>query len=348
MQLTNEQTQLIREHIDEFPDLIELTRKIFDNPSLDGRCKEGRAVRKWLAENNIEYKTTRRERAEEINFSEDQKAFIMDQTELGLSSLRIAELLFPDRELTPLSKECRSVLEVIQERNPDFLPSTSASLTDYCPPKATGRIVKRINDATGLNLDESKLNRQYQICVEKLGINLNNSRFVKIINNYPDRSDRELFEQEFVRLTWDKPDLTADEINLYLNVCKEIINLEVISKHLNKLNEMFDVADDQAEMTVRLAEIIKTKSSEYHQCETRIENLTKKLQGDRATRMQSKQKENASILSLVQLFQEEEERKNMVRMANMQKLIVKKEAERLESMAEWKARWMGVSKDNVI
>ena len=34
-----------------------------------------------------------------------------------------------------------------------------------------------------------------------------------------------LFEHEFVRLTWDKPDLTADEINLYLNVCKEVINL---------------------------------------------------------------------------------------------------------------------------
>ena len=72
----------------------------------------------------------------------------------------------------------------------------------------------------------------------------------------------------FVRLTWDKPDLTADEINLYLNVCKEVINLEVVSSHLNKLNDMFDVADDQQEMSIRLAEIIKAKSSEYHQCES--------------------------------------------------------------------------------
>lgn len=168
------------------------------------------------------------------------------------------------------------------------------------------------------------------------------------MNNYLDVSDRELFEQEFVRLTWDKPDLTADEINLYLNVCKEIINLEVVSKHLNKLNDMFDIADDQTEMSVRLAEIIKAKSSEYHQCEGRIENLTKKLQGDRGERMKNKTKDNASILSIVQMFQEKEERDNMVRIAEMQKLTVKKEAERLEGMSEWKARILGIGQDDVI
>ena len=159
---------------------------------------------------------------------------------------------------------------------------------------------------------------------------------------------RELFEQEFIRLTWDKPDITADEINLYLNVCKEIINLEVVSKHLNKLNELFDEANDQSDMTNRLSEIIKSKSGEYHQCETRIENLTKKLQGDRAERMKSKGKENASILSIVQLFQEQDERNNMVRIAEMQKELVREEAHRLEGMSEWRARVLGVNMDDVI
>jgi Skp family chaperone for outer membrane proteins len=133
-----------------------------------------------------------------------------------------------------------------------------------------------------------------------------------------------------------------------MNVCKEIINLEVVSKHLNKLNDMFDVTHDQEDMSVRLAEIIKAKSAEYHQCETRIENLTKKLQGDRSSRMQSKQKENASILALVQFFQDEEERVNMVKIAEMQKQLVADEATRLEGMDEWKARILGISKENVI
>jgi hypothetical protein len=298
----------------------------------------------------MKFSTARREKKEDIVFSEQQKQFIVEQANSGLSSLAIAELLFPKQEIKPLSMEQRAVFSLMREINPDYNPSqdTDAVLSSYVAPKAAVRVVKKINDATGNIFEEDKINRQHRICVEKLTINLNNSRFVKIMNNYTVKDDRELFEQEFIRLTWDKPDLTPDEINLYMNVCKEIINLEVISKHLNKLNDMFDIANDQEEMSIRLAEIIKAKSSEYHQCETRIENLTKKLQGDRSSRMQSKHKENASLLALVQFFQDEEERNNMVHIAEMQKQLVSDEANRLERMDEWKARILGVSKYDVI
>lgn len=349
MTLSDEQKQWLRKEFVTTTDVNILTKKLFNDESLDARNKEGILVRDFLIEEGVEYKTRRKPKKQEIKFTKEQGALICDQAEMGLSSLRIAELLFPDREVKNLGMEQRSVLKYLQEINPDIIPSQdSGALNSYIAPKSSSRIVKKINDATGLGLDDAKLNRQYQICVERLGINLNNSRFLKIINNYLDQSDRELFEQEFVRLTWDKPDLTADEINLYLNVCKEIINLEVISKHLNKLNDMFDVADDQQEMSVRLAEIIKAKSSEYHQCENRIENLTKKLQGDRAERMKRKNTENASILSIVHLFQEKEERDNMVRMAEMQKQLVKEEAENLENMDSWFARVIGIHKDDAI
>ena len=349
MDLREEQKKFLLDNSKKIHDLNILTQKCFKNEDLDGRTKEGRAVRKFLVENDIEFKTKFKGKQDPIVFSKEQKEFIIQQAKDSLSSLEIAKLLFPDKRVSPLSLEQRAVLSVIREVNPDIMPSKDAGALDsYVAPKAVSRIVKKINDATGLNLEESKLNRQYQICIERLGVHLNNSRFLKIMNNYLDVSDRELFEQEFIRLTWDKPDLTADEINLYLNVCKEIINLEVVSKHLNKLNDMFDIADDQTEMSVRLAEIIKAKSSEYHQCEGRIENLTKKLQGDRSERMKARTKENASILSIVQLFQEKEERDNMVRIAEMQKATIKKEAERLEGMAEWKARILGISQDDVI
>lgn len=349
MELTEEQEKFLLENSKKINDLNVLTKKCFDDESIDGRSKQGRLVRKFLLDNEINFNTSFKGKKDPIELSDEQKEFTIKQAEDGLSSLEIAKLLFPKKRVTPLSLEQRAVLQVIRDVNPDIMPSKDGeALHSYVGPKATSRIVKKINEATGQNFDESKLNRQYQICVERLGVHLNNSRFLKIMNNYLDVSDRILFEQELVRLTWDKPDLTADEINLYLNVCKEIINLEVVSKHLNKLNDMFDVADDQTEMSVRLAEIIKAKSSEYHQCENRIENLTKKLQGDRSERMKNKTKDNASILSIVQMFQEKEERDNMVRIAEMQKETIKKEAERLEGMAEWKARILGISQDDVI
>ena len=59
-------------------------------------------------------------------------------------------------------------------------------------------------------------------------------------------------------------------------------------------------------------------------------------------------KENASFLSIVQLFQEEEERKTMAHIAEMQKQTVREEADRLETMSEWKARILGISKDDAI
>lgn len=349
MKLSSEQEEFLLQEAPKINDLNILTQKCWNNDSLDGRSKEGRLVKEFLVQNNLKFATTKRKKAKSISFSKEQKEFILNEAERGLSSFKIAELVFPDIEIKPLSAEQRAVLACIQEVNPDYIPTQdSAALSDYLAPKSRPRIVKKINDATGLELDETKLNRQYQICIDKLGINLNNSRFLKIINNYLDKKDRELFEQEFVRLTWDKPDLTADEINLYLNVCKEIINLEVVSGHLNKLNDMFDVADDQTEMTVRLAEIIKTKSAEYHQCETRIENLTKKLQGDRAERMKKREKENASFLAIVHMFQEKQERDNMVRIAEMQKETIRKEAERLEGLPEWRARVLGIGQDEII
>lgn len=350
MNLTDEQKQKVQTAFAQSPDLNEIVKYVFDNPLLDGRSKEGREIRKYMVTAGMKFNTARREKKEDIVFTPQQQQFIVDQANLGLSSLAIAELLFPKQEIKPLSMEQRAVFALMREINPDYNPSqdTNAVLSSYVAPKAVVRVIKKINDATGSTFDEEKINRQHRICVDKLTINLNNSRFVKIMNNYTVRDDRDLFEQEFIRLTWDKPDLTSDEINLYMNVCKEIINLEVISKHLNKLNDMFDIANDQEEMSVRLAEIIKAKSSEYHQCETRIENLTKKLQGDRSSRMQSKHKENASILAIVQFFQDEEERNNMVKIAEMQKQLVSEEANRLEGMEEWKARILGISKDHVI
>jgi hypothetical protein len=348
-ELTKDQEEFIFKNHKLIKDLNLLTQRCFNDDSLDGRTKQGKLIRTFLVKNNLEYKTSKHVKVDSVEFTESQKHFIIQSAEQGMSSFAIAELIFPDKEIKKLGAEQRAVLEHIRSINENFIPSQeSGLLTTYSPPKTYPRLIKKVFDSTGFQLDESKMSRGQRNCLDKLSINLSNSRLIKIINNYTSKDDRNLFEEEFTRLTWDKPDLTADELNLYMNVCKEIINLEVISKHLNKLNDLFDDAQDQDEMTVKLAEIIKAKSGEYHQCEGRIEALTKKLQGDRSERMKNKQRENASILSLVQMFQDEEERKNMVRMADMQKKLVKEEAEHLEGMSAFKARVLGISQEDVL
>ena len=103
MELTEEQRQFLRENASKVPNLIDLTKQCFKDNSLDGRSKEGRAVRKFLVENSIDFRTTSRPPAEIIEFTDEQCEFIIQQAETGLSSLEIAKIVFPSRNVKPLS-----------------------------------------------------------------------------------------------------------------------------------------------------------------------------------------------------------------------------------------------------
>jgi phage gpG-like protein len=350
MELTEDQKQLIRDQAPVVNDLTQLTRLVFpEDGNIDGRSKQGRLVRAFLADQEIEYETKHIYPKEDIILTQEQKEFISQSCLDGMSCNQITSILYPELRNPQVSKEYSTILEYIHGQDAlQIHPSESAVNRKYSPPKAVSKIIKKINDCCQKQIDESKLSIGERKAIESLGSFLASPRFIQVINNYNSQDDRDLFEAEFVRATWDKPDLSSDEINLYINVCMDYIHLKNIQNAINKLNRMFDDAEDQQDLTVRLAELLKTKSEEYNQCEKRMESLIQKLQGDRSKRISSMHKQNASILSLVQLFQEEEERKVMVKIAQLQKKAAKKEAENIESMPDWKARVLGVSKEDVI
>ena len=123
---------------------------------------------------------------------------------------------------------------------------------------------------------------------------------------------------------------------------------EEIEQQKQKLNLMFDDTEGQNDLTMRLTEMLKTKAEEYNQCINRIDKMLAKLNGERAKRVANQQQRNASIISLVQLFQDEEERKLMIRMAEMQKKLVRREADEIEKMPDWKARVLGISREDAM
>ena len=55
-----------------------------------------------------------------------------------------------------------------------------------------------------------------------------------------------------------------------------------------------------------------------------------------------------ALLNLVELFQEEKERKLMIQIAELQKEAVEEEVSEIENMPEWKARVLGISKEDVL
>ena len=349
MKLTQEQKDFISQNCMLISDLIELTRRTFNDDTLDGRTKEGRAVRKFLVDNNLTYSTTEKQKREDIEFSQEQKEFIIQYAREGMSAYEISKIIFPDINITNLTKEVTEVAKFIEDIDQRLLhPDESAMNNQYFAPKSSSRVIKKINDYCQEDLNEKELNRQELDNVESTLKFLAAPRFIQVINTYSANDDRVLFEAEYIRSVWDKPDLTSDELNLYINVCMDYIHLKNISRAIDKLNRMFEDCEDQQDMTVRLAELLKTKSEEYNQCEKRQETLIARLNGDRKERIKNKHRDNASILSLVRVFQNESDRKRMVEMAEKQKLLIKKEADELERMDMWKARVLGISKDESI
>lgn len=349
IKLTDEQQKYIDDNYKETPNLLELTQAVFMDTTLDGRSKEGRAVREYMAAKDYKYKTSKHPKVKGVNLNADQKEFILQNVDAGMKAFEIATLLFDGRRITPLSKETLTVANFISKHAPEEVHHEDTALGEkYKPAKDLGAIIEKVNSCADQNFSEEKLTVQVRKGLETLLGFLKAPRLVQTINNYTNKNHRDLFEAEFIRATWDKPDLTSDEVNLYINVCIDYVNLMNIQKAVDKLNHMFEQCEDQREMTVRLAELLKTKSEEYNQCEKRMESLITRLNGDRAKRVQNKHQQNASILSLVQLFQEEEEREVMVKIAEMQKELVAEEANELESMPDWKARVLGLRKEDVI
>lgn len=349
IELTDEQKDFIDNNYIKIPNLNELTCTVFMGENLDGRTKEGRAVREYMAQKDYKYKTTKKQKVPDIKLTDAHKEFILAQADGTMKAFDIVKLLFPEKDLTPLSKETIVVADFLKNNLPEEMnPKDSALGEKYKPIDSFDQIIETVNRVTNQDLDKNRMQMNVKKGLEALIRFLKSPRLIQTVGNYTDKEDRELFEAEFIRATWDKADLTSDELNLYINVCIDYINLKNIQKAVDKLNHMFDSCEDQQDMTVRLAELLKTKSEEYNQCEKRMESLITRLNGDRAKRVQNKQHANASILNLVQLFQEEEERKVMVKIAEMQREVIAEEAGNLESMPDWKARVLGLRKDDVI
>ena len=75
-QLTEQQKAYIDANHKKIPDLIELTRKVFEDDSLDGRTKEGKLVREYLVECGFKYNTTKKKKAKRIILDEEQQVFL--------------------------------------------------------------------------------------------------------------------------------------------------------------------------------------------------------------------------------------------------------------------------------
>ena len=94
MNLTDEQKAVTLNMFNDDPNIINITKKVFKDDSLDGRSKEGRAVSKFLAENGLRAKTTKRPKSEDVTLTEEQVEKVLEMEGEGFNTSQIADVLF--------------------------------------------------------------------------------------------------------------------------------------------------------------------------------------------------------------------------------------------------------------
>ena len=97
-----------------------------------------------------------------------------------------------------------------------------------------------------------------------------------------------------------------------------------------------------------LVEAINTAQTEYNQCVNRQNKLLESLKEKRSDKLKKQLQENASILNLVEMWKEEESRKQLIQLTELRKKTLKDEMEKLSGMDEVRARIMGLTDDEAL
>jgi hypothetical protein len=361
--LTEQHQQKIKEIVAAKPDstLSEITAFAFDNNDIDSRSKEGRAVKQFLLDNNLTYKNTSVTQRERVSLTEEQKEFINNNYK-NQHYVEIAKLIFKNDKLTPVTLECKEVnayITELQKKDPNYLETmtytpdkdSSNPAGAYFPPRRLDQTVFRINKYLSLGWSADSLKASQQKQVEVLQRYLNTFSFCHQISTYKTTEDRNLFEDAFIRYTYDKEDLSQEELDQFIVLCTEVVTASTILGQVEEMREMLRniTADGEGRnIKMQLNEAINNLQTEYNQCRTRQSKLYKSLVDDRSKRISARREENASILNLVQAWKDEERRKGIILLAEAQKQNLKEEAKRLSTMDELKAVIRGIDIDEMV
>jgi hypothetical protein len=358
VELTEEQKLLIlkewNDRVENPPSLLELIRAAYPDDDFDGRTKEGRAVKGFLATRKIvAHGAHVYQPKDKVSLSEEHEEFITNNANM-MTAVEIARIIFKDRKLSNLNQETRSVQEFIDTIDNKVIYSTSSEEVPadnkYKAPKTFHKMLQRINKYVHEGIDESKITPRQKQDIKALIGYVHTYRFLYQINHYENQTDRDLFESSFVRYCNDKQDLTQEEVDQYIVLSSEVVIAANIQRRKERLTNMLDavVEDTDGRASMSLVEIIGKVETEYNQSVNRQNKLLEHLKQKRSDRLSKQVKENASILNLVQMWKDEESRKSMIHLAEMRKEIVKEEIEKLSSMDEIKCRILGLGEDEAL
>jgi hypothetical protein len=343
------------DHPDGPPTLNELIRIAFPGTeNADGRTKEGRIVKQFLASRDMTARSLHDYVPKvKIELTEEHEEYIANNANL-MRGYEIARVIFQDVSLSHVSQEARTVNEYIRTLDmsvSSFNEEVEVVENEYKPPKTSTQALNKANKYVLNGIDKERVTAKQKKDLSSLIGYLHTFRFLHQINSYDNTTNRELFESSFVRYTYDKNDLTQEEVDQYILLSAEVCIASNIQRRVEHLQRLLDDTANNTEGTrisMSLVEAINTAQNEYNQCVNRQHKLLGDLKQKRSDRLSKKMDNSASILNLVEAWKDEETRIQMIELADRQKGSLENEIEKLADMDDLKCRILGISKDEAL
>lgn len=354
-ELTDKDKEYVQKNWGSVP-LLEMTRFVAGNPEEDGRSLIGKLIKSYVVEIGGTPITTKYSKIE-MELTEEHKEYIRRNYK-NSKPLEIAKILFPEKkQLTALNKETILVQEFIKEFDPDAIDSKDAlSVGTYrAPQKIETLLYKVVKYITKFTTGEAKapdpqnLTEQEKKQLLCLLSYINTHRFLSQINSYKKEDDRETFESCFIRYTYDKPDLMQEDVDQYIVICDEIVSQGKIQRTIElldmQINEALESEAGARSISGNTVELINAQREKLNVSRKRVDDTMGKLISSRAKRLDNRFQENASILNLVEAWQNEKTRLQLIELAKEQKNREAEEIEKLSDMESVVALIAGFSKE---
>ncbi len=353
--LSNEQKVLILKRWEQLPipSIMDLLELILPGQKLDGRSMPGISIKKLLSEHGLkaETKTEYKEKGP-IKLTIEQEEFIRNNISTMPRPFEMAKEIFQNPRLSPASKEVKAVIEFVKTLPSYIMNNDEDGLeAEYKPPKRIEHVLARIFKYVKDNkIDKDKLTPQNKKCAEALIGYLHDYRLIHQINTYSEIDDKKLFESSFISYCWDKSDLSAEDVHLYIILCTEVVMSASIQRTINMLQAEQDrqMEEGEGKLSMSLIEAVNVARTEYNSSVKRQETLFKGLITERSKRLNERVGPQFTLLNIVEEMKNEERRKALILDAEKRNERIKDELKRLDSAEERICRIWGLDENLVI
>jgi hypothetical protein len=276
----------------------------------------------------------------------------------------IFKMVFPDmKNYSTLCAEYQAVSKFIKETNEDAIDIWEEPVTErrYKPPGSWSILLGIVNKSVGnrhdINralYDPAKMKAVDERNIKALFSYMRNNEFILRASQYDKKADRESFINTFIRNTHDKAaDLTADEVDAYLDLCSETIQANQINRevqHQQKLiSDCLNGEDDEegskARLSMSLVESINSLREKLDKSKRHIHTLRTSVSGSRKDRLDSKKTKDDHLGNWFALWVEELTRKDIIALGKKEHEEDKVEYGRIKSMDDSWALVAGMTEE---